>query len=122
MTVSTTRCRGLYGVWEKITKEQHSTLEALMLPLGCSAIGMLHAAYEESATGLPAGASGSMRSLAAEKQGSVPWLRLVLRGTKVRIDRYPPYLTRPYGLFILSLVHRRILRWCVIHEKLEHGR
>ena len=45
-----------------------------MLPMGCSAIGMLHAAYEESATGAPAGASGSMRPLAAEKQGSVPWL------------------------------------------------
>ena len=52
----------------RLTRNNTSTLEASMLPLACSAIGMLHAAYEESVTGVPAGASGSMRPLAAENR------------------------------------------------------
>ena len=68
MTAMAIRCRELYEVCEDINKEQNSALGALMLSLGCSAIGMLHAAYEESFTRVPTEASGSMRPLAAENK------------------------------------------------------
>ena len=79
---------------------------------------MLHAAYEESATRVPAVASGSMRPLAAAKQGSVPWLlpRYAVLMSDYFYEYTGTYPTEPDGL-----VRRRIPRWCLIHEELENG-
>ena len=73
-----------------------------MLPLGCFCnsckVGMLHAAYEQlSYRGPSLGPAGRCAPLAAGKQGSVPWLRLV---TPVREYEYTG--TLPQGTYLMG--------------------